>query len=395
MKLNIAVATFFLSLMTVASVVSAQESLTTINVEGTSKAESAAEASRTIVQNMTAAVARQQVLELVGDKVFQKNKNLIENRIVREAFKFIPFVTPGTPTKAQDGWRMSVQLKVATESLRQMVIDNGLFFDTEGPAAVLPMVSIIDRVRGAEYRWWVGQKDDPSQKFVRQISQDLKQALFQELSRQGFYVIRPMTPSLIGILPEGFRGERSRPDDLRFLGGFFNAQMVARGDIRIRDSTVISGGYQIGIKISANQTANNRAVAEVTRSFETEPGGFESVVRAKLQTVLADAAKDLAAQVVDAWQKGTLGSNMVRLSLRGKLNPKQVSEFKTQIMKNVREVKSVRERIIEPGGITFEVDYAGQAQQFSEQCTSLALPGFALRLANSSDTGVTLDVKTH
>lgn len=385
----------FVVVITMAIEVSAQDGMSTISTEGTAKAESSAEASRAIVQNTTATVARQQILEIVGEKNYQKNKTLIENRIVREAYKFIPFVTPsGTPVKAGDVWKMEVQLRVATESLRQMIIDNGLLYDTEGPAAILPMVSMIDRVRGSEYRWWSGAKEEPAQKFVRQASQDLNQALFRELNRQGFYVIRPTSSGLMTVVPESYRADRHRPEDLRFLGDFFNAQMIVRGDVRFRQSTEISGGYQIAIKLSAVQAANARSVGEVTRIFETEPGVFENVARAKLQTAFADVAKDLGVQVVDAWAKGTLGSNLLRLSLRGRLNPKQVTTFKTQMMKNVREVKSMRERIIEPSGITFEIDYAGQAAQFSERFKSLALPGFAMKLASGGgDNGVVLDIK--
>lgn len=401
--LSIALA-FMVVVLWGASASHGQEALLTIDVEGESKAESPAEATRTIVQNMTSSVARQQVLEIVGDKVFQKNKNLIENRIVREAYKFIPFVTQGTPVKTSTGWKMAVQLKVSTESLRQMIIANGLLFDTEGPAAILPMIAMIDRVRGQEFRWWGGQKDEAGHKFIRQASQDLNQALFSELNRHGFYVIRPMAASLaggassglMGVLPETYRGDaRLRPEDLRFLGEFFNAQMILRGDIRFRESAEISGGYQIAIKMSAVQAANARSVGEVTRNFETEAGSFETVVRAKLQAIVADVAKDLATQVVEAWQKGTLGSNLLRLSVRGRLNPKQMNEFKAQMLKHVREVKSIRERIIESGGVTFEIDYAGHAQQFSDRFKSLTLPGFATKLAGGGDTSVVIDVRAN
>jgi hypothetical protein len=371
---------------------SAQDEMMLIRVEGFSKAESEPEAERAIRQSMIQSIARQQILDIIGEKSFQKNKNLIENRIIREAFKFIPFVTVGKAVKGVDGWRMPVQMKVSVSSLREMIISNGLLFDTEGPAAILPMVAISDRIRSQNHRWWVIERDE-SKKFLPQLSSDLNQALFRELNRQGFYVIRPQTQSLAGLLPESFRSDRPRPEDLRFLGDFFNAQMIVRGDVRLRESIAVSGGYQIAIKMSAMQAANNRAVAEVARNYETDPGNLETVVRNRLQTALPEVAKDLAVQVVDAWQKGTLGSNLLRLSLRGLLSPRQVNEFKAGLLKNVREVKSVRERIIEPGGITFEVDYAGGGQQFSERFRSLALPGFALKLASKSDTSVTLDIK--
>ncbi len=369
------------------------EEMTALTEEGTAKAESAPEASKAIVQNVTQAVARRSMLEMIGEKSYQKNKSLIENRIIRESFKFIPFVTPGTPVKSSDGWKMSVQLKVSLSSLREMVLANGLLFDVEGPAAILPLVALSDRINQRQWRWWLLEKEDDGRKFLLQVQDRFNQAMYNEMNLKGFYLIRPQTTALVGVLPESFRSERLRPEDLRFWGEFFNAQMALKGDLRLRQSSAISGGYQISIKLQAVQTANSRSVAEVARTYETEPGTFEAVVRSKLATALPEVAKDLTTQIVDAWQKGTLGSNLLRLSVRGHLDPKQVNEFRNAVLKSMREIKMMRERVIEANGITFEVDYTGGAQDFGERFRHLSIPGFTMRVSDATDAGVVVDVK--
>ena len=369
----------------------AQDEFITIQTEGTAKAESAPEASRAIIQQATQKVAREQIVETIGEKSFNKNKNLIENRIVREAFKFIPFVTPGTPEKVGDTWKMQVTMRVSPQSLREMITANGLFFDAEGPALILPMVTMMDRVRGTQYRWWMNDVDE--KKALTSLTQNLSQAIFKELNHQGFYLIRPQSSLLASSVPESFRNDRFRAEDLRFWSSLYNAQIILRGDVRIRESSVISGGYQIAIKLNAVQASNNRTIAEVVRNFDTEAGNQDNVVRSRMQVVLPDVAKDLGVQVVEAWQRGALGANRLRLAVRGRLNPKQLNELKSQITRSVREIKGVRERLIEVNSVTFEVDYSGGAQQLSERLKTLNLPGFALKLGDVSETSVSVEAK--
>ncbi len=380
-------------LTTVFTVAFAQDELVTIETDGTAKAESAPEASKNILASVTAKVAREQIIELIGEKAYNKNKNLVENRIVRESFKFIPFVTPGSPERVGAEWKMKVTMRISPQSLREMVNANGLLFDTEGPAAVVPMIAIHDRVRGQQYRWWMNDVDE--KKTLQNVGQSLHQQLFKELNRHGFYVVRPHSSLLASTVPETYRNDRFRPDDIRFWGQFYNAQIILRGDVRVRESTAISGGYQLAIKLSAIQTANNRTVGEVVRNYDTESGNQDVVVRAKLNTAFAEVAKDLGIQVVEAWQRGTLGSNRLRLAVRGKLGPKQLNELKSQLTKSVREIKGVRERLIEVGSVTYEIDYSGGAQQLSERLKSLNVPGFNVKVADVSETQIAIEVRAN
>lgn len=195
------------------------------------------------------------------------------------------------------------------------------------------------------------------------------------------------------MAPEAYRSDRFRPEDLRFWGEFYNAQIILKGDVRIRESTAISGGFQVAVKLSAVQAGNNRTVGEVVRNYDTEAGNQDTVVRAKLNTAFADVAKDLGVQIVEAWRRGTLGANRLRLSVRGRLGPKQLSDLKAQIIKSVKEIKGVRERLIEVGLVTYEVDYSGGAQQLSDRLKSLNVPGFAVKVADVSDNQIALEVR--
>ena len=105
-----------------------------------------------------------------------------------------------------------------------------------------------------------------------------------------------------------------------------------------------------------------------------------------------EVSKDLAGQVLDAWQRGTVGSNTLKLALRGSLNPRQLRDLKASIQKNVHEIKALKERVFEPNQVTFEVDYTGTPQQLGERLKSGVMPGFNVKVVDATERAVVLDL---
>jgi hypothetical protein len=366
---------------------------TTINFEGTSKAESSYEASREIQSKALTETAREQTIEMIGEKRYQKSKSLVESRIVREAAKFIPFVNPGQPQQQADGsWKMSVELRLSAASLRKMILDAGLLNDAEGPASILPLIAFTDRKKGVSVHWWLGEPKDEAHKFLVERSRAFHEVVQKEFAKQGFYVLRPQGLHY-SILPEALRAERPSLGDLKQIGEYHQTPMILTGEVRIRDSRELTGAYQCSVKLQVVQASGGRTIGEVSRTFETDAGNFESVVRAKLGAEMPEIAKDLAVQVLEVWQRGTLNTNVVRVAVRGQLNPRQLQDFKSGILKSVKDVKSLKERLFEPGQVIFEADLSGQVTELSERLKTLEIPGFQVKLAESLDKSLVLDVK--
>ena len=373
--------------------------LMTITVEGVSKAGSAVEAAREIQSTVITDTARAHVTEIIGEKRYQKSKSIIENKIIKQSGKFIPFVNASQPIATPDGnWKMSVELKLSISSLRKMIMDNGFMNEANGPSSLLPMVSFIDRRTGVALRWWQGEPKDETLKFVQQISYQFHQRLQVEFSRQGFHVIKPLGLQ-VSPLPESFRADRLSGSDLVFVSDYYGAPMILRGDVRFREAKDSAGRLmsvaQIAIKIEVLQANSGRVVAEVSRQFDADNGAYETAIRAKITNEVGDIVKDLATQVFEAWQRGTLSSNLMRLAIRGQLTPKQLGELKAGLMHGLRELKNLKERSFEAGQVVFEVDYSGDRKAFDEKLKGLQMAAFATKVSDSSDNGVVLEVKAH
>lgn len=367
-----------------------EDELLSITEEGTSKATSQVEAAREIQAKAVSGSAREQVIEIIGEKRYTKNRALVENRIVREAAKFIPFVQPHDVQKQTDGsWKMKVDLKVSIGSLRKMVIDTGLLTDADTPVTMLPMITFTDRFKSVSFRWWMGDSQDEMRKTIVDWSRVFDSGLHKELMRQGFHLLLPLDETVSNQIPAAFRTDRASGQDLKALGDYLGISMVVRGDVRIKDSKDVPGSWQVQIKLEVLPVQGGRTVAEISRTLETDVGPAAIVVKKKIEKEIADISKDLATQVYEAWTRGTLAATTLRLAVRGNLSPRQLSEFRSQLMKSksMRDIKAMRERMFEPGRVVYEVDYAASAEEFRDKLKLLELAGFHGKQVVDSELG--------
>ncbi len=401
-------ATIFTFLVVISGLISSnsfaqgfEDELLPITEEGSSKATSQVEAQREIQGKLISGVARSQVIEIIGEKRYQKNRTMVENRIVREAAKFIPFVQPGDIQKQPDGtWKMKVDLKLSVGSLRKMVIDTGLLSDADTPVTVMPMITFTDRMKAVSYRWWMGDSQDEVRKPLVEWSRALENQLHRELMKQGFHLLLPLEGTVSNQLPQPFRVDRASSQDLKMIGDYLGISMVVRGDVRVKDSRELPGAWQIQVKLEVIPVQGGRTVAEISRTLETDSGPAAIVVKKKLEKESGDLARDLSTQVFEAWTRGTLAATTLKLAVKGNLTPKQLGEFRTQLLKSkaMRDIKAIRERLFEPGQVTYEIDYAASPEDFREKLKSLELSTFHEKFvqeagADGLSTPFTLEVK--
>lgn len=364
------------------------DELLSVTTEGTSKATSQVEATREIQSRALMGTAREQVIEMIGEKRYAKNKAIVESRIVREAAKFVPFVQPGDIEKLPDGsWKMKLDLRVSIGSLRKMVIDTGLLTDADTPVTILPMITFTDRMKAVSYRWWMADVRDESRKTLIEWARVVQQGLHKELMRQGFHLQLPLTATLSNEIPPPFRVDRASAQDLKALGEYLGVSMVLRGDVRVKESRDSLGGWQIQVRLEVMPVQGGRTVAEISRTFETESGPSEIIVKRRLEKEIGEMSKDLASQVLEAWTRGTLAATTLRLAVKGTLSPKQLADFRNQFSKALRDVKAMRERLFEPGRVIFEVDFAAAPEDFRDRLKTISLPSLATKLVVDSELG--------
>jgi hypothetical protein len=393
--------------------------LSVVNVDGMSRESSPADAIKEAATWAVTTTAREQVIEVLGEGAYQKNKAAIEKKIIRQSTRFIPFVNPGEPVQQKDGsWKVPVELKISQNSLRKILLDEG-FVGTianggGSAASILPLIAFTDRTRTISLRWWMGDDKTPESKPLLPLETLLHAKLNEEIQKQNLQFVMPPTsapilppsktalgskqPSPVAAfeLPQNLQIEHPSSQDISAIGSYFKAAMIARGDIRLVPASVAGAGT-VTVKIQVVQSAApDRVIAEVVREFTSDPHApsLDIGIRNKAVSEFTALAKDLSVQVQAAWQRGTVGTNFISLAVRGNLNPLQQAAFKSAFVHTVHEVRDLKERMFEHDLVTYEADFSGDTTQFGHRMRTLKIVGFDVRVAGES-TGrtITLDVK--
>ncbi len=365
------------------------DDLITISVEATSKADNAPEATREIMRSAMSNVAREQVIEILGDKKYQKNKVLIEKKIIGEAAKFIPISNSKNLVQDADkNFKAMVELKLSIGSLKKMIFATGLLVDSDELAVILTL--IVFRDDRNSYAWWESSRDE-SKRNLSEISQLFETAFSEDMFRNAFYVISPSS-GLAHLLPESFRSTNLKKDDIKFVASFFHANLILKGEVIFKAQS--QNSMDLRLKINLIQSSNDREIAEVSRNITIERSNLPIVLKAKLQSVFSELSKDLSAQVLDTWQKGTLGSNSILVSVKGLATPKQVQDFKNEIRKSIHDIKALKERVFESGQVTFELEFSTSLGAIQERFKMAKLDSFDYKYIDSNDKMIKTEIRS-
>ena len=342
------------------------------NFSGASK-EASPQAAKTDIQNQASQKISEEVIrDLIGEERFNKNKSLIQSKVIKNSARYIPFVKPSPVVMEGEEYKMSVNMKVSLKDLKQMLLDNSLLNENDTIPVVLPVVSFVDRVGGRSYRWWQTQEKN-SPVFLIKQSRTLEESLRSSFQKNNFFVIKSVEAGLGANIPSSYQNERIAGDDAQFFAHYFNAPVMIDGQV-VMDKADKGGGYRIDIRMTAVQISNARAIADVSRRYDVE-GSFEGNVDKKIREVSESVANDLASQVFEAWQRGSLGTSVIRVTITGKHNLPAMEDLKERIRSQITQVKNIRERLVSSDSVSFEVDTAAQSAELATKLEALDLGG--------------------
>lgn len=354
---------------------------------GVSKETNPQLAKRDIQDQAANKISEDVIKDLIGEDRYAKNRSLILSKVVKNSGRYIPFVKPSELTQEGDTFKMSVSLKVSLKDLKQILQDNSLLSENDTAPVVLPLVSWVDRNQMKTYNWWQ-PSDKDAQVFLMKENRHLEEALRGSFQKNNFYVIKPASSGLAGNVPTNFQDEKIAGEDAQFFAQYFNAPVVLDGQVQISKGD--DNRYRLEIRMSAIQVSNNRPIADVSRKFETESGSYENVVDKKIKEVSEAVANDLASQVFEAWQRGSLGTSVLLLTVRGKNNLPLDESLKDRIRTQITQVKNIRERMISSDSVSFEIDTASPAAEISQKILALDLGGKKLNPVSENNNELVL-----
>jgi hypothetical protein len=357
----------------------------------TVKAEDAASAKQLLMDAAVEEVSNESIKGLIGEEKTLRSADIIKNKIVKQSGRYILSSKGLNFDKKGDDYLMDFEMKISLKGLRSLLLENGLLYELSGPPKVLPLIQITDRVDGRRFGWWY-QAATKEHTFLFTQLEELHKGLRDELQKIGFYSMTPLSSHLAQSVPETYRGENLQRADYLFLGEYFKSSVVIRGQVIFRLKPNNENIYLIDTHLEAIHTGNGRMMAEVVRTYETEPGPFRTVVVKKFNEVAPKLSADLSSQLSEGWKKGTFGASVIRLAVVGKVTPLQLDDFKKTVVLQLRDIKSLRERIIEARKTTYEVDSSVLPQQLAQAFRGTQFTKYNVNVEDVSTDGITVRV---
>lgn len=357
---------------------------------GTSEATTPQAARREIQEKAAQKISEDLIKELIGEERYTKNKTLIQNKIEKLSNRYIPFAKPSELLQEGTTYKMTVNVKVSLKDLKTLLQEQSLLSENDTVPLALPLITFTDRVDLKSFRWWKPE-EGANKAFLISQNRHFENALRGAFQKYSFYLIK--TSSLGLQIPRSYQNERLSLEDMQFLSHYFGAPVIIDGQVQYTKSVESSSRYRIDVKLTALQVSNGRPIADVSRKFETETGPFESSVDKKVRETVEATSQELASQVYEAWQRGSLGSTVLRLTFRGKIPFNQKEAFKEKLKSQVREIHNIRERLVTADSEAYEVDTNLNARDFAAKLNHLNIDGRKWTPVSTSDSEILLQLQ--
>ena len=365
------------------------ESILQLNSEGVSSSDVPVKAREESLNDALTKGCLEATGNLIGATRLEKSLPAIKAKVLSQKQKFIQYYKASEPQKKGTDTVTNVNMKISISSLRDILAKEGILYQSDGPATILPVIRFIEKSdNGRTFNWWIDEATTTNAFLREQEKMVLHQ--FDGLFRaKNFFLIDPVTQHYVQWMPQPFRSESPTLDDLIWMADFYKAQMVISGDVILLPGAS-PHSVKTNIKLVAYHSVNGRVVGEVTRSFEVPSTDWELGEQQVLRKAFTEVSKDLAVQVFDEWSRGTLGASLLKISLRGTFNYQDLENFKRQIMVKVGDIKKIRERRMGQGEITYEVDSASGLPGLIKSFETTSFDGFHLNVEQAGNDYVAL-----
>lgn len=314
------------------------------------------------------------VKETLGDERFQKVRAQVQSRILKMSSRLIPSAKSGELISMGESYKMTVQVRVNIDDLDQLLIKEGLYFESDVPPLILPVVSWLDKNSSESYAWWAGTTPHGLSIWSMQLEKDLRAAFLKE----GFYVLKPQALRFEETVPK--LPLKMAPNEVQTLTQNRQSQVAMSGEIQILDDPLRRGQKLMDIRISVVHLPRNRTLAQVSRRVDIEKNLKNGASSARLKAMFEAVADDLADQTTESWKRGAIQTTPYKVTLLGAISPVNQEAFREAFRTKVREVKSIRERFISSSQVSFEVDSLASPPELAKRVADFNVNGVKIVL---------------
>ncbi|MCK6598924.1 MAG: hypothetical protein L6Q37_11210 [Bdellovibrionaceae bacterium] len=386
--INILLALLFLAIQ-----VKAQQ-LIERNFTLTSEKESVIEAKKEIQEKAFQEAVLELCKELIGEERVQKNKNLIQSKIIAKAVRFIPFSKGSELDLKEKTYSQTVNLKINVNELKTLLKENKLLEEFNQRLTIIPYVSFENQLTNKRYKWW--SKQDEGYKKLALLFEEQFQ---KNLLKNGIFFHRPATFDYLSSTPQSFiRESVLNVDDLIPLCKWHKANFLLTGSVIIKGNEKKSNQGFVVLKLNLSQpSTQTKVLVDIQRQYDfpvsKEALRLESAVENKFKEEVESLTLELYQQLDEILQRGILNTQTMKLQIVMGAQPLKMEWMKEKIRNSIANVKALKEREITAQGVTYEMEFAGSPEEIKNKLLVLDVSPGKLSFLKSSDKEMSFELK--
>jgi hypothetical protein len=273
---------------------------------------------------------------LVGGDVDKQSPRI--KQVLAKSEKYILFIKGSNPEPVPEGSRIKVEMKISLDNFEALLRENGLVQSASRSLKVLPVVAFSADAGASRAAWWVDSSTGSGSK----IWGKFENALVARLKNRNIRLVDGIN---LDRVPPALRKRQLSREEQVALAKLFDATLIAYGEVKIQKE---NSGEKALTQVELIDVRSQKALES---SQATLGGPKES--QETLAVKVADAVNEL---VKTAQGSGRMNLSTFKLVIQGDLTYQKLDQFKKELLSQVLDIRSMKDRFYSPGEFTFEAE---------------------------------------
>ncbi len=336
------------------------------------------EAQKKVIQSFS----EQLISGMLSADQFKSKKKKLNQFVLNSWTKYISQIKVQSSKKMKDHFEIEFKLVYSEDILKELLTEKNFLAETDRFLKILPLIEWIDEDHKVIYQWWrhrlTKEKLDLYTKSSAAYEQ-MKSSFFE----QGILLSNPLDQKFYDILPDPVKVDQLTDENLILISRLTKHQLLALGKIKFTPQNE-NEKPQVSIEFDIMNPLTNKKILSFERKILDKSSWFESVnLQNDLIEELKTSSPDLASQIYENWQRGTLNSQTYRLDILGQFNLEDQTKIKNLLQTKIPEIRMIKERTFSLKQLSYEVETQLTSQSLSEKITKI--PDLKLKKDTTAD----------
>ena len=308
--------------------------------------------------------------------------------------------------REEGGFVSQVKIKVSRENLKQLLIENNLFYSSQGSFCLLPVISFFSYLSDEKqnWSWWLkAHSEDP---FLKKVSVLFFDQLSEKLISSGFYPLNPLFQNMYEGTPSVFLPKKGsfRVRSFTPLAEFYTCNIVLSGHIQFGGDSFNAGSsglgelfsffkpkreQQVESKLAVEQSVQfffhvfniktKRSLFKIKKGFPLSPLFIKEPDK-EFGEHLSNILDSVAYQLSFYQERGVLELKRLMLSVQGPLTYMEKERLKQALIQKVSSLKNLEKRFLTSNRAVYEAESSQNIKTITKELEKLKLTNFVIQV---------------